>query len=229
VLQITLLLKSKKKRKMNRRQLIKNLGLGGVALVATPTILSLLQSCKADGPVFEPVFLSKSQGKALRHMVDLIIPSDEMIPGAVDVGVHKFIDTYWNQAVDAEGKTQILAGFDALANRLQDASGKTFEEAEAEDYDALLTKYLNASQEEQAVYNKGLGEFYQVYENDKTVKVDPDAGSFSLLGNIRGMTIWGWKASEEIGENVLAYEPIPGKQVGCLPLEEATGGKTYSL
>ncbi|AEE19239.1 gluconate 2-dehydrogenase subunit 3-like protein [Dokdonia sp. Hel_I_63] len=214
---------------MKRRQLIKNLGLGGVALVATPTILSLLQSCKADGPVFEPVFLSNSQGKALRHIVDLIIPSDETIPGAVDVGAHKFIDTYWNQAVDAEGKTQILAGFDALANRLQDASGKTFDDAEAEDYDALLAKYLTSSKEQEAVFQKSLGEFYQAYQNDKTVKVDPDAGAFSLLGNIRGMAIWGWKASEEIGENVLAYEPIPGKQIGCLPLEEATGGKTYSL
>ncbi len=30
---------------MNRRQALKNLGLGGGALVATPAIISLLQSC----------------------------------------------------------------------------------------------------------------------------------------------------------------------------------------
>lgn len=214
---------------MKRRQLIKNLGLGGVALVATPTVLSLLQSCKADGPVFEPVFLSLSQGKALRHVVDLIIPSDEKIPGAVDVGAHKFIDSYWNEVVSEENKAQIKSGFDALADRLQDATGKTFETAAAEDYDVLLAKYLNATKEQATVFNKSLGEFYQAYDKDKTVKVDPDAGAFSLLGNIRGMTVWGWKNSEEIGENILAYEPIPGKQVGCLSVEEATGGKTYSL
>ncbi len=214
---------------MNRRQLIKNLGLGGVALVATPTILSLLQSCKADGPVFEPVFLNKSQGKALRHLVDLIIPSDDTIPGAIDVGAHKFIDLYWNETADAKDKAQILAGFDALANRLQDATGSTFENADAEDYDTLLAKYLNASKEQEKAYNKTLASYYQAYQKDSTVTVDPDAGAFSLLGNIRGMAIWGWKASEEIGENVLAYEPIPGRQVGCLPLDEATGGKAYSL
>lgn len=215
---------------MKRRQLIKNLGLGGVALVATPTVLSLLQSCAADGgPVFEPVFLNQPQGKALKHIVDLIIPSDETVPGAVDVGVHKFIDSYWNGVISEDNQVQLKAGFDALSNRLQDATGKTFEDAEARDYDRLLSKYLNASVEQEAVYNKSLGEFYQAYQRDKTVKPDPDAGAFSLLGNIRGMTIWGWKASEEIGENVLAYEPIPGQQVGCLSLEEATGGKTYSL
>lgn len=214
---------------MKRRQLIKNLGLGGVALIATPTVLSLLQSCKAEGPVFEPVFLGKSQGLALRHIVDLIIPSDETTPGAVDVGVHKFIDSFWNEVLAQENKDQINAGFEALGNRLLDATGKTFENAEAEDYDKLLAKYLTASIEQETVFNKSLGEFYQAYDKDKTVKVDPDAGAFSLLGNIRGMTIWGWKQSEEIGENVLAYEPIPGKQVGCLSVDEATGGKTYSL
>ncbi len=214
---------------MKRRQLIKNLGLGGVALVATPAVLSLLQSCKESGPVFEPVFVSNPEGYALRNMVDLIIPSDEAIPGAVDVGAHKFIDTYWNDVPTDENKAQIRSGFEALANRFQDLTGKTLEEGNAEDYDKLLSKYLNASKEQEEIFNKSLGEYYQAYQRDKDVKPDPDAAAYSLLGNIRGMTIWGWKQSEEIGENVLAYEPIPGQQVGCLPLEEATGGKTYSL
>lgn len=214
---------------MKRRQLIKNLGLGGVALVATPTVLSLLQSCAAEGPAFEPVFLSASQGKALRHIVDLIIPSDETIPGAVDVGVHTFIDSYWNEVISEENQLQIKAGFDALANRLEDASGKTLDNAKAKDYDTLLSKYLNTSIEQETIFNKSLGEYYQAYQRDKTVTIDPDAGTFSLLSNLRGMTIWGWKNSEEIGENVLAYEPIPGQQVGCLSVEEATGGKAYAL
>ncbi len=213
---------------MNRRQLIKNLGLGGVALVATPSVLSLLQSCKNE-PVFTPSFLSMEQGKALRHIVDLIIPSDEAIPGAVDVGVHQFIDSFWNEVITLENQEHTKAGFDALANRLLDATGKTFETAAAADYDTLLSRYLTASKEEGKAFNKTLGAYYQAYKKDKTVKPDPDAGAYSILGNIRGMTIWGWKSSEEIGENVLAYEPIPAQQVGCLPVSEATGGKAYSL
>ena len=50
-----------------------------------------------------------------------------------------------------------------------------------------------------------------------------------LLSQIRGMSIWAWKNSEEIGENVLVYDPIPGQQIGCGDLQELTGGKDYSL
>ncbi|TVZ52759.1 gluconate 2-dehydrogenase subunit 3 family protein [Dokdonia sp. Hel_I_53] len=213
---------------MKRRQLIKNLGLGGVALVATPTVLSLLQSCKSE-PVFETVFVNQQQGRALRHIVDLIIPSDESVPGAIDVGVHNFIDMYWNDVLEEEDKPQIKLGFDALANRLEDLTGKTFENANAEDFDQVLAKYLMATPEQAAAYEKNLGSFYQTYAKDKSTIPDPDAASFSLLGNLRGMTLWAWKTSEEIGENVLAYDPIPGQQIGCLPVQGATGGKAYSL
>ncbi|NNM23840.1 MAG: gluconate 2-dehydrogenase subunit 3 family protein, partial [Flavobacteriaceae bacterium] len=60
---------------MERRQVLKNLGLGAGFLVASPSIMSLLQSCTSE-PEFNPVFLSKGEGHALRRIVDLIIPSD---------------------------------------------------------------------------------------------------------------------------------------------------------
>lgn len=213
---------------MKRRQLLKNLGLGGVALVATPTVLSLLQSCKEE-PIFDTVFLSKQQGRALRHIVDLIIPSDEAIPGAIDLGVHSFIDMYWNDAYTEEDKPEVMLGFNALEVSLLSMTEKTFENASAEDFDAVLAKYLKITPEQDKAYQKTLDTFYKAYATDKTATPDPDAGTYSLLSNIRGMTIWGWKETEEIGENVLAYEPVPAQQVGCLPLEEATGGKAYSL
>ena len=213
---------------MKRRQLIKNLGLGGVALVATPTVLSLLQSCKSE-PVFNTVFLDKAQGRALRHIVDLIIPSDEAIPGAVDLGVHEFIDMYWNDALIEENKAQVPLGFNALADRLLDTTGKTFENADADDFDVILAKYLKITPEQEKAHQEKLMAFYRSYENDKTLTPDPDAGAYSLLTDIRGMTIWGWKNTEKIGEEVLAYAPIPGQQKGCISVEEATGGKAYSL
>ncbi len=213
---------------MKRRQLIKNLGLGGVALVATPTVLSLLQSCKSE-PIFNPIFVNNTQGRALRHIVDLIIPSDEAIPGAVDLGVHEFIDMYWNDALLEEEKALIPIAFNALADRLQDATGKTFENADAEDFDAILSKYLKISPEQEKTYQEKMMQFYRSYDNDKTVTPDPDAGTYSLVTDVRGMTIWGWKNTEKIGEEVLAYTPIPGQQKGCISVEEATGGKAFSL
>jgi hypothetical protein len=228
VLQITLLNKLKKKHKMNRRQVLKNLGLGATALVVTPSILSILQSCSNE-PDFIPVFLSMEEGHALRMMVDLIIPSDEKIPGAKELGVHEFIDAYWNEVIPTEEQPQIKLGFAALADRFQNTFNKPLGEGTAEEYDQVLAKYLKATEEEETTYGKNLGEFYAEYQTNKSAIPEPEAAAYSIVNNIKGMTIWGWKTTEQIGENVFAYDPVPGQQIGCLPLSEATGGKAYSL
>ena len=49
-----------------------------------------------------------------------------------------------------------------------------------------------------------------------------------LLKNIKSDTIWAYKISEFVGENVLAYDPIPGVAY-CGDLQELTGGKSWSL
>jgi len=213
---------------MDRRKALKNIGLGAGFLVATPTVLSLLQSCKSE-PDFIPNFLSKGEGHALRRMVDLIIPSDETIPGAVDVGVHEFIDNFWNEVVPEESQAQVRLAFAGMAGEFTKTFNKDMSEGETEEFDQLLSKYLSVSEEEQKGFDIRAGEFYQAFDKDPNATMDTDLACNQLFGQVRGMTVWGWQTSEEIGENVLAYEPIPGQQVGCLSVEDATGGKAYSL
>jgi hypothetical protein len=213
---------------MNRRDALKNLGLGAGYALATPAIFSLLQSCKSE-PVFTPEFVNQGQGHALRRIVDLIIPSDEAVMGANELGVHQFIDSFWKNILKPEDQARIKLGFTALENKFKSTFNKEIADGKAEDFDQLLSKYLKTTKEEQQTYYNKLGDFSQVYAKDKTAVPDVDAASFSLLSQIRGMTIWGWKTTEEIGENVLAYDPIPGQQKGCISVEEATGGKAYSI
>jgi hypothetical protein len=213
---------------MDRRQAIKSLGLGAGFLVVTPTIMSLLQSCTSEVE-FTPLFISKGEGHALRRIVDLIIPSDEAVPGAVDVGVHSFIDSYWNSVILEEQQGQVKVGFSLLAEKFRSTFNKELEDGKAEDFDQLLATYLKTSKEQQKAYDEKMGEFYVAFQNDPTVLPDAEAGVYSLLSNIRSMTIWGWKTSEEIGENVLWYDPVPGQQNGCIPLSEAGNGKVMSL
>ena len=53
---------------MNRRQALKNLGLGGGALVATPTIISLLQSCGSGaGPLVTLKIMPEA--KMIHHLI----------------------------------------------------------------------------------------------------------------------------------------------------------------
>ena len=49
------------------------------------------------------------------------------------------------------------------------------------------------------------------------------------MANIMKERIWAYKKSELIGENILAYDPVPGIQKGCISLDEATDGKAWSL
>ena len=213
---------------MNRREAIKNLGLGAGFLVVTPTIMSLVQSCKTEAP-FVPLFVSNGEGHALRRIVDLIIPSDEKVPGAVDVGVHSFIDAYWNAVIPIEQQALVKVGFGLLADKFRSTFDKELEAGKAKEFDQILAKYLKTTKEEQEAYDEKMAEFYTAYQTEPTTLPDPDAGVYSLLTNVRGMTIWGWKTSQKIGEEVLWYDPVPGKQEGCIPLSEAGNGKVMSL
>ncbi|MFT4848555.1 MAG: hypothetical protein ACI83B_001087 [Sediminicola sp.] len=213
---------------MDRRQAIKNLGLGAGFLVVTPTIMSLFQSCTSEVE-FTPLFVSKGEGHALRRIVDLIIPSDDVVPGAVDVGVHSFIDSYWNSVITEEQQGQVKVGFNLLAEKFRSTFNNELEAGNTEDFDQLLATYLKTTKEQQNAYDEKMGEYYVAFQNDPTVLPDAEAGVYSLLTNIRSMTIRGWKKSEQIGENVLWYDPIPGQQKGCIPLSEAGNGKVMSL
>ena len=213
---------------MNRRDAIKNLGLGAGYAMATPAIFSLLQSCTSE-PVFTPVFLNAGQGHALRGIVDLMIPSDELVPGAVELGVHEFIDGFWKEILKPEDQAMVNMGFSVFEKKFKSMFNKELAEGKEEDFDEVLKKYLMTSKEEQEAYNTKMGEFGQAFAKDQNATPDEDAATFALMTQIRSMTIWGWKSTEEIGENVLAYDPIPGQQKGCISVEEATGGKAYSL
>jgi len=214
---------------MNRREAIRNLGLGAGFLVVTPTIMSLLQSCKTEEAPFVPLFISKEEGHALRRVVDLIIPSDDKVPGAVDLGIHSFIDSYWNAVISLEQQALVKVGFGLLADKFRSTFNKELEAGKTEEYDQLLAKYLKSTKEEQEAYDDKMTEFHSAYETEPSTLPDLDAGVYSLLSNVRSLTIWGWKNSQKIGEEVLWYDPVPGQQKGCIPLSEAGNGKVMSL
>lgn len=228
---------------MDRRQALRNLGWGAGALVATPTIMSLLQSCKNE-PSWTPAFLTAGQGHALKTMVNLIIPADEEMAGAEELGVHQFIDAYWDQClapnkvgleddytkVSVTSEQQFIK--DAFANletSFQNTYEKELGEGTVEEYDELLAAYLKASMEEQESHQMKLYEYLRAVEADPTATLDSEARNFYLFSTVRDLTVWAWKNSEEIGENVLWYDPVPTQYIGCMPASEAGNGKAMSL
>ena len=58
---------------------------------------------------------------------------------------------------------------------------------------------------------------------------EAEAQASQFANQLRSLTVNAFKTNEFIGEQVLAYAPIPGEQKGCVDLMEATGGKAWSL
>ena len=204
---------------MNRRDALKGLGLSLGYVVAAPTIVSMLQSCKTEAASWTPIFLSKEQGYVLKNLVDLILPKTEATPGALDVNVPEFLDLYISKTYDELKQKKYKEGVTAILEALP-ITEKGVNDLETKNYDALLTKYLKVSKEQQLAY--------RAYDDEKDPK-NKDAITFQAIDNLRNSSIWAFRTSEEIGETVLAYDPIPGSQKGCIDLTEATNGKAWSL
>ena len=204
---------------MNRRNALKGLGLSIGYTIATPTILSMLQSCKTEADLWVPSFFTMDEGIVLKNLIDLILPKTQNTPGALEVNVPEFLDLYISKTYDDIEQKKYKEGLSAIIKALP-ITEKGVNDLKTKDYDALLAKYLKISKEQQLIY--------KAYDDEKDPK-NEDAVTFKALDSLRSSSIWAFKTSEHIGKNVLAYDPIPGSQKGCISLEEATGGKAWSL
>lgn len=214
---------------MNRRQALKNFGLGAGILIIGPSTLSLLQSCKSEAKSdWEPTFLSISNGLALKQILNVIIPKTDT-PGANDLNLAQFIDSYMDQVASEERQQYFKRNADAFAVAFKEEFNKDLDKGKEKDFEKIISKYLSASPEEQEIFVKRQTETQDPIDKIPVLKMDPDAGSLSYLKNVRQMAIWAWKTSEQIGENVLWYDPIPGRYISCGPVEELGNGKAMSL
>ncbi len=204
---------------MNRRDVLKGLGLSIGYTIATPTIISLLQSCKTEADLWVPSFFTMDEGIVVKNLIDLILPKTQNTPGALDVNVPEFLDLYISKTYDELKQKKHKEGLAAIIGALP-ITEKGVSNLETKNYDALLTKYLKIDKEQQLIY--------RTYDDEKDPK-NEDAQIFQAIDNLRNFSIWVFKTSEQIGKNVLAYDPVPGSQKGCIPLDEATGGKAWSL
>ena len=191
---------------MDRRNALKGIGLTLGYIVATPAVISLLQSCSNDPQVnWQPVFFDKEEGFVMQKLVDLILPKTDKYPGAIDLGIPQFIDAYLKEVADKKQQDQMKKGLSEILPIVKSGSD--------EDYHKLLSKFLKATPEEADSFKK----------NKK------DSLMFNLLTDLRTTIVWAYKNTEKVGEEILAYDPIPGKYEGCISLKEATGGRAWAL
>lgn len=214
---------------MKRRQALKNIGLGAGIFIVGPSVFSLLQSCKNEPEYdWQPTFLSASHGFALKNILDIILPATDT-PGASDLNIAQFIDSYMDQVADDERSRRFEQSAGAFARAFEAEYGKNQEEGKGEDFENLVRKYLKATPAEKEEYIKRNTETQDAQMAESETQIDPDAGAYAYLTVVRQMGIWAWKNSEEVGENVLWYDPIPGQYIPCGTIDEFGNGKAMSL
>jgi len=191
---------------MDRRKALKNIGNGIGAIAVTPAVVSLFQSCQTSA-TYNPLFIPKDDFKIISNLMEMIIPKTD-IPGAIELKLPEFVDAYIDAVWDEEEKTDFTETWEVFISSSIKAAGKENEnDLSAADWDAQLAKYLKPG-------------------ND--LPADEILAS-QFVNQLRSLTVNAFKTNEFIGEEVLAYAPIPGEQKGCVDLMEATGGKAWSL
>ena len=212
---------------MNRRKALKNLGLSLGTITLSPAVLSLLQSCKNDLD-WNPVFFNSNQVNIVSELSDLIIPSGDDIPGSKELNLIKFIDLYIHNISNKKEQDLLKKSMDAfLSDCLIKSNKNNVDNLERNDLDTSLEYYFK-------IKNSSHSKWRQAYNKNKDRNIENktdlnEAFSLNCLNPIRQLTITAFKGNEYIGENVLAYVPIPGQQKGCVDLQETTGGRAWSL
>ncbi|NRB47254.1 MAG: gluconate 2-dehydrogenase subunit 3 family protein [Saprospiraceae bacterium] len=197
---------------MNRRDALKNTALlGGTAALST-SLLGLLQSCQAQARLdWEPQFLSTAQAQLVGALVDTILPTTDT-PGALDVNVDVFIDLVFHKMYDEAGQKQVTTEMTTFDEDCQSKFGKVFADLDGEQKTTVLREAeANSPKSGRGVWGMSV---------EKTEPV-------GFYRSLKSLAVWAYCSSEEIGKNVLNYDPIPGPYQGCVPLSDV--GKVYSL
>jgi len=215
---------------MDRRKALKNMGLALGYTVATPTLIGIVQSCKTETAIeWVPEFLSSEESSVLTHLVDIILPKTDT-PSASETQVHQFIDRFAKQVMPVEQQNFFKMTMGRFMDKALNDSGKeSADDLTAVDLEPVLAAALNISKEEEEDNNKAVEAYNEAIEAGNEATLIDGIARHAFANNLRGMTIWGYKTSEYVGEEVLAYLPLPGKYIACGDVEELSGGKAWSL
>ena len=197
---------------INRRDAIKKTAMLMGYAVSASAIASVMSGCKADPKVvadglenWNPEVLSNSEGQLVAQIAERIIPKTDS-PGAIDVGVHSFVDNFLKLNVETGDQT----GFkESLANF--EASCKS----------TLNKSFLDCTKKEQI-------EFLKQEEAEAIKKAEDNPEERTFWFSIKELTFLGYFSSEAGAKEFLRFDPIPGGYEACIPLEEV-GGTWYTV
>jgi gluconate 2-dehydrogenase gamma chain len=146
---------------------------------------------QAARPAAQGPRLTPAHAAIAGAVADRILPRTDT-PGAADVGVPAFIGRLYGEYMSPSERQMLTEGLTAVDAAARAAHGGAFNTLTADRQDALLRTIARAEE-------------------------GKEQGFFRL---IRSATILGYFTSEQVGRNVLHYDPVPGRYDGCVPIEQ---------
>ncbi|PCJ93198.1 MAG: multidrug ABC transporter permease [Flavobacteriaceae bacterium] len=187
---------------MDRRKALKNTAMLVGAALSTSTLSTLMQSCTEQNRLsWEPVFFDAEQAQNVSAMVDMILPKTDT-PGALELHVDMFVDLMFEKTLSPEDKEHVMTGYARFVAICDEMYGTVFYKMNTTEKTAVLTKL---GEETNHFVPRVWGSKLEVQE------------PLDFYRRLKSFTLTGYFTSEEIGKNVLRFDPIPGGYNGCLP------------
>jgi len=214
---------------MQRRTALKNIGLSFGAITLSSTVVSLFESCQTTQANWAPEFFTPEQAELVSKIIDVILPKTQT-PGAKELNIFQFMDGYMAHVASPEDREFAQMALPVISKLTLEASSKTtVSEITNEDVDGQLNRFLRADQATQQAREQAVGVWSEALSNGEMPAIPEEGVAHAMLNSLRRLAVYAFKNNEVIGETVLAYAPVPGEQKGCISLEEATGGRAWSL
>ena len=177
---------------MNRRNLIKILGVSAVGLATTP--LWIDSWTEEDIPKTNSLGMTEDDLLLLEGLIDTIIPKTD-IPGAQELGVNKFVLTMVGDCYEKQVQDEFLAGFTQVQKCSEENYKRSF--LELPEFDRVLI----------------------LESMSQTPKLEEEKINF--VNFLKGLTITGFLTSEYVQMNHLYYEMVPSRFNGSMPVSES--------
>lgn len=209
---------------MNRRTALKNLSMSLGYAVAAPTIFNMLSSCTAETNLWTPLFLSSDEKHIVIHLADIILPTNDT-PGALDVNVPQFLDLMYHDIEKKAHQDILKHGALIFAEKFKSKFDSEVIKGNKEQFETLLASYFKISDDAtEAVIEEQYLPIEKVADSQMENYL-----LYKFLLSVKRYTLFGYFTSEKVGEEILNYDPVPGIQIGCLPIEEVPNERAWSL
>lgn len=135
--------------------------------------------------------MTAAQTAIVGAVAERILPRTDT-PGATDVGVPAFIDLLYGDFMSPAEQKTLTDGLTQIDAASKAAFGASFTSLPPDRQDTVLRDIAQKEEKQ-------------------------EQGFFRL---IRSATVLGYFTSEQVGRNVLHYDPVPGRYDACVPIDE---------